>query len=157
MARQPRNTPKPVVGVVPGHGSTIGGFEEFLTRKADEEAHDDPEDTHRPTKKSPVLADHNLESFLKEVFDDPNVEVPKAPLDPNDPRIAMPSMAFLKEHFKTQSAIIRYLHSKGFQVKDIAKHMNTRYQHVRNVLTNQLKRGPNEPFNLTDWEAPKEP
>lgn len=58
----------------------------------------------------------------------------------------MPTLDWLKEHFKTKSAAIRYLHTKGFKVKDISKHLGVRYQHVRNVLTTELKRGPNEPF-----------
>lgn len=139
--------PKPVVGVVAGHGSTIGGFEEFQAKRQKDEEDPDKE-TVRPTR--PKLVDHTIESFVQELFGD---QLPPPPPDPLDPRTAMPSMAFLKGQFKTQSAIIRYLHSQGFAVKDIAKHMDTRYQHVRNVLTNELKRGPNEPFNNLDWQA----
>lgn len=58
----------------------------------------------------------------------------------------IPSLQFLKEHFKTKSAAIRYLHELGFPVKVIAKHLNIRYQHARNVLKTELKRGPNEPL-----------
>ena len=137
-----RSAPVPVVGVVPGQGSTLGGFGAFQRRRREEE--DDP--STKP-KRDPKLVDHNIESFIQELFGD---QLPPPPPDPLDPRSAMPSMQFLKEHFKTKSAIIRYLHSKNFAVKDIAKHMNTKYQHVRNVLTNELKRGPNEKFSIED-------
>lgn len=43
------------------------------------------------------------------------------------------------EH-KNKSGVIRYLHSKGYQTKHIAKFLNVRYQHVRNVLNTPLKR-----------------
>lgn len=66
----------------------------------------------------------------------------------------MPSLEWLKEHFKTKSAAIRYLYDKGFKVKDIHKHLGLRYQHVRNVLTTELKRGPNETFKIDDYQSP---
>lgn len=44
----------------------------------------------------------------------------------------------MKEH-ETKSAVIRYLASKGYKRADIARYMNIRYQHVRNVLTQPLK------------------
>lgn len=40
----------------------------------------------------------------------------------------------------TVSGKIRYLHSKEFTRSAIAVKLNIRYQHVRNVLTTQLKR-----------------
>ncbi len=61
----------------------------------------------------------------------------------------MPPLDWLKSQFNTKSATIRYLVSRGFEVKDIAKHLNIRYQQVRNVSKNELKRGPNE-----DWRKP---
>lgn len=60
-----------------------------------------------------------------------------------------PSREWLQEKFQTKSAIIRYLISTGKEIKDIAKHYGFRYQHVRNVSKNELKRGPNE-----DWRKP---
>lgn len=68
----------------------------------------------------------------------------------------MPSVDWLRQRLKTKSAVIRYLHYKGFKVKDIAKHLGLRYQHVRNVLTTELKRGPNEPFKINgeDYISP---
>ncbi len=60
-----------------------------------------------------------------------------------------PTKDWLQEQFQTKSAIIRFLVSEGFAVKDIAKTYGFKYQHVRNVSTNPLKRGPNE-----DWRKP---
>lgn len=47
--------------------------------------------------------------------------------------------ALLQEH-KTKSNVIRYLASQGKTRSEIAKLLNIRYQHVRNVLTQPLKR-----------------
>lgn len=44
----------------------------------------------------------------------------------------------MKEH-QTKSAVIRYLASQNYKRADIARFMNIRYQHVRNVLTQPLK------------------
>lgn len=71
--------------------------------------------------------------------------------------LGMPSKEWLKEQFSTKSAAVRYLVSelcpKGpFAIKDIAKHLDMRYQHVRNVATSPLKRGPNE-----DWRPKTKP
>lgn len=44
-----------------------------------------------------------------------------------------------KDH-KNKSGVIRALHAEGFQTKHICKFLNIRYQHVRNVLTQPLKR-----------------
>lgn len=66
----------------------------------------------------------------------------------------MPTLDELKAKFKTKSACIRHLHiDRGFKVKDIAKHLGLRYQHVRNVLKTELKRGPNEDFHLGEGQA----
>lgn len=61
----------------------------------------------------------------------------------------LPTLEWIKEQFSTKSAAVRYLVNQGHEVKDIAKHLNMRYQHVRNVANNPLKRGPNE-----DWRKP---
>lgn len=61
----------------------------------------------------------------------------------------LPTREWLKEQFNTKSAAVRYLINQGFEVKDIAKHLEMRYQHVRNVSKTELKRGPNE-----DWRKP---
>ena len=47
--------------------------------------------------------------------------------------------ALMKEH-KTKSAVIRYLSGTGMSRSDIAKTLNIRYQHVRNVLLTPLKK-----------------
>jgi hypothetical protein len=41
---------------------------------------------------------------------------------------------------KTKSSVIRYLSSQGMSRGDISRFMNIRYQHVRNVLTQPLKK-----------------
>lgn len=46
----------------------------------------------------------------------------------------------LSSTYKTKSGVIRYLASQGFATKHIAVFMGIRYQHVRNVLTTQLKK-----------------
>lgn len=46
--------------------------------------------------------------------------------------------ALMKE-YKTKSNVIRYLTTQGQSRSQIAKFMNIRYQHVRNVLTQPLK------------------
>lgn len=94
--------------------------------------------------------EETLEDFVHQMFGGQEAaSVPKV-------EGAMPSMAFLKEHFKTKSAIIRYLAQEGYKTKDIAKHLNVRYQHVRNVITTELKRGPNEDFSLKPGSATKD-
>lgn len=67
----------------------------------------------------------------------------------DQPQDGLPSLEYLKEHFQTKSAAIRFLVNQGFEVKRIAKHLGIRYQHARNVAKSELKRGPNE-----DWRKP---
>lgn len=79
-----------------------------------------------------------LDEFLKNTFGDAgwNGE-------------GIPPPYWLKEKFKTKSAVIRYLYQeRGLSVKEISKHTGFLYQQCRNVLTNELKRGPNESFKL---------
>lgn len=66
-----------------------------------------------------------------------------------DPRL--PTMEWIKANYKTKSAAIRYLVSLGIPVKVIAKFLDIKYQHARNVATSELKRGPNE-----DWRPKQE-
>lgn len=42
--------------------------------------------------------------------------------------------------YKTKSAVIRYLSSQGMSRSNIATLLGIRYQHVRNVLTQPLKK-----------------
>lgn len=86
------------------------------------------------------MPEQTPEEFAKEFFEQAD--------KPQDDK-GLPPLTWLKEQFKTKSACIRYLINQGFEVKDIANHMGVRYQHVRNVATSPLKRGPNE-----DWRKP---
>ena len=43
--------------------------------------------------------------------------------------------------FPTKSAAIRHLNAQGWSRSEIAKVMNIRYQHVRNVLITPVKKG----------------
>ena len=52
--------------------------------------------------------------------------------------LALPDMS----GFATKSSQIRHLHAQGWSRGDIARSMNIKYQHVRNVLISPLKRGP---------------
>ena len=81
-----------------------------------------------------------MEQFINELHGEGTTAVPVE---------GIPTKEWLQDQFKTKSAIIRYLTSQGFKVKDIAKHLGMRYQHVRNVSKSELKRGPNE-----DWRKP---
>lgn len=86
----------------------------------------------------PSLAEH-----IKELHGQPDL-----------PQNGLPPLDWLKSQFQTKSAAIRYLVSQGHETKLIAKHMGVRYQMVRNVKTNQLKRGPNESW-MPKQEPPK--
>ncbi|KAH0543598.1 hypothetical protein GP486_008563 [Trichoglossum hirsutum] len=88
---------------------------------------------------SPMTEGEDLNDFLKEQFN-----VTDETLEGE-----IPSNAWLEEHFQTKSARIRYLYTEhSMQVKEISKKLSIRYQMVRNILTNELKRGPAEPFTL---------
>jgi hypothetical protein len=105
------------------------------------------------TKKT-VNTDIHPEDYVEPVADDIGLsEFIQTMHEPNYSSVesekGLPSLEWLKSQFQTKSATIRYLVSKGFEVKDIAKHLNIRYQQVRNVSKNELKRGPNE-----DWRKP---
>lgn len=130
---------KVIVGVVAGSSGDSGG-RQVLSRIEDEDEENLGEDELASIKRDK----QTLDQFLVEQFDTSST----------GEKLGMPSLPFLKEQFKTKSARIRYLHSLGFKVKDIAKHMNIRYQHARNVLTMELKRGPNEAFKLDDYRSP---
>ena len=64
------------------------------------------------------------------------------------------------QSMKTKSAAIRLLWNDGYSKSAIAKYLGIRYQHVRNVLTKELKRGPQtiviEAPTPTEPETPKE-
>lgn len=51
----------------------------------------------------------------------------------------------LLNKYGTASQVIRELHRQGIAPAVIKKVLNTRYQHVRNVIKHELKRGPRFP------------
>jgi hypothetical protein len=94
----------------------------------------------KPRKTDDNAPKEDLKSFIEEMHGEGSTALPQE---------GLPSIEWLKEQFQTKSAIIRYLINQGFDVKTITKHLGLRYQHVRNVATGTLKRGPNE-----DWRKP---
>jgi hypothetical protein len=101
-----------------------------------------------------------LEHFLSEQFGDYDKPAGEShtvseDIDPPPTDGSLPSLAWIKRNFKTKSAAIRWLVSRAtetgdplYRRADIAKLLGVKYQHVRNVATTQLKRGPNEDWNL---------
>ena len=116
------------------------GRKRLTSRKA-EAPNDSVEELHEGEKR--LLEPETLDEFLGEMFGQTKT----------GDEGGMPTLGWLKEHFKTKSAAIRHLHEKGFSVNQIRKHLDLRYQHVRNVLKTQLKRGPNEDFHLAEGQA----
>lgn len=94
--------------------------------------------------------EETLADFLSQMHG----ESPESASDQNQARAQddpnrIPSLGWLKEHFKTKSAVIRYLTiTRQFPIAQVAKHTGYKYQHVRNVSTQKLKRGPNEPYSI---------
>lgn len=99
------------------------------------------DDTFLPQRGASTKDDITLAEFIQTMHE-PNYS-------PIGSEKGLPTREWLKEQFSTKSAAVRYLINQGFEVKDIAKHLNMRYQHVRNVARTDLKRGPNE-----DWRKP---
>ena len=65
----------------------------------------------------------------------------EAQVETPETKKALPTIEAMGEQgYKTKSAMIRYLDGEGFKKSEIAKHLNIRYQHVRNVLTQPLKK-----------------
>lgn len=96
--------------------------------------------------------DGSLEEFVKAMHHESG---------PTENQFGMPTVEWLKTHYKTKSAVIRYLVSDQcpggpFKHKDIAKHLGLRYQHVRNVAISPLKRGPNEDWRPKPTALPRE-
>lgn len=63
-----------------------------------------------------------------------NAQTEAATTEEVNPVLANENMEQVMEEHKTKSSAIRYFASKGYERKHIAKAMNIRYQHVRNVL-----------------------
>lgn len=57
------------------------------------------------------------------------------------------------DHLHTKSAKIRAMHADGFSRADIARALGILYQHVRNVLTQELKRGPHEALAASEVQT----
>lgn len=122
------------------------GSKRGLPRALEEANDDDKErDEHSPPEET-------LASFLRDIHQESieSVQEEGAAPDPNK----LPSLGWLKDHFKTKSATIRYLTiERKFPINRVAKHLGLKYQHVRNVTTQNLKRGPNESFHLAEGQA----
>lgn len=107
------------------------------------------EDDARPKQS----AEEFIKDFFPPVTTEGGEEIATATAEAQN---GLPSLDWLKSHFKTKSAAIRYLHNYGPRIgypsgtppKIIAKHLGIRPQHARNVCTTSLKRGPNE-----DWRV----
>jgi hypothetical protein len=125
---------KVIVGVAANSGRQV------LSRAVDE----DPSNLGEDELEALSGPKQTLDQFLVEQFEESKT----------GNELGMPPLKWLKEQFQTKSARIRYLHAQNFKVKDIAKHLNIRYQHVRNVLSTELKRGPNENFKIDDYRSP---
>jgi len=97
----------------------------------------DSEDYGKPVKEDDIT----LSEFVQTMHE-PNYS-------PIGSEKGLPTLEWIKETFQSKSAAVRFLINQGHEVKDIAKHLNMKYQHVRNVATTPLKRGPNE-----DWRKP---
>lgn len=67
--------------------------------------------------------------------------------------VALPSVEELRAQYGNKSAAIRALASMGIARARIAKHLNIRYQHVRNVLETELKRGPRQVKKVEETET----
>jgi DNA-binding NarL/FixJ family response regulator len=98
-----------------------------------------PKSVQEAQDKEEAFEGKSPEEFAKEMFG-----------EADKPQEGLPTLEWLKQQFQTKSACIRYLHNQGIANKVIAKHLGVRYQQVRNVVTNPLKRGPNE-----DWRRPE--
>lgn len=55
---------------------------------------------------------------------------------------------------KTKSAVIRYLLSQGYAPSAVAKFLGIRYQFVRNISVQNLKRGPREQIGSPEGAEP---
>lgn len=90
---------------------------------------------------SEQVPEETLNDFLGTMFNESIVSLTN--------KDGLESASSIQSKFKTKSAQIRYCFQElHMSVNQISKHLHIRYQMVRNVLLNQLKRGPNEPFTL---------
>jgi len=96
-----------------------------------------PRQLEEEEEKQSFAEQHPVEDFIKDMFGGDAMAKDQDGLPPLD---------WLKSKFRTKSAAIRYLVNQKVPIKTIARHLGIKYQHARNVATQQLKRGPNE-----DW------
>lgn len=68
----------------------------------------------------------------------PTSETSRPTFDPNSVAVSYDELD--KAGVKSKSQVIRYLNSLGYSRAAIAKFLNIKYQHVRNVLVAPLKR-----------------
>ena len=99
----------------------------------------------------PIIPEQTLAEHLKEIH---GISLPELEQEQQGEDDKVPSLAFLTSKFKTKSAMIRYMLDKEVPKALIAKHLGVKYQHVRNVSVQQLKRGPNEDWNLSGGVSP---
>lgn len=101
-----------------------------------------PKAIEEAKEKRRAAEEHPIEDFLKGMFGGVSGGVGDSPLAQDQE--GLPPLDWLKSKFRTKSAAIRYLVNQKVPIKTIAAHLGIRYQHARNVATQQLKRGPNE-------------
>jgi predicted DNA-binding protein (UPF0251 family) len=101
----------------------------------------------KTARKSKIL------EVVEEVVEQPMVERVRPPKDEKGryKEVDMSMEELEKLNLKTKSAVIRYLASQGYAPAAIAKFLGIIYQHVRNVLTKELKR-PTTPQNKEGGE-----
>jgi hypothetical protein len=134
------------------HASTVAGSNNMVKpRKTKNKGL--PRALASPEDASETEEAQSPEDFVREMF---------GSTEPIERQDGLPTLEWLKAEYTTKSAAIRYLTSLGHPVRLIAKHLGLRYQHVRNVATSELKRGPNEdwrpkkpPHNLSDMDVTK--
>lgn len=102
---------------------------------------------NRNKRKSPTMPKNGKKKPQVET-NIPVVEIAPIPMDDkgkkSEVRMSMMEMddRLRASGMKTKSAMIRLLWDDGYSRAAIAKYLGIRYQHVRNVLTKELKRGP---------------
>ncbi len=108
----------------------------------DTDDNDSPQKKAQRNKRQTAFADFLIESMAYEMIHDDKLSHDHEFFqDDNKP----PPLFYLQQTFKTKSAIIRHLNLKyKMSTKEISQHTGFLYQHVRNVLGQELKRGANE-------------
>jgi hypothetical protein len=76
-----------------------------------------------------------------EVIKEYEAEQPELDASGRKKKVAISMEELETKGLKNKSQVIRYLDGEGYSRSAIALFLNIRYQHVRNVLTTQLKKG----------------